>query len=173
MALFQIRKLLDDKYLSFIMTNFLLKVGPKSSQQPGTVLFSDGWWGINVGVLNYDTFSTAKSSKTAENHSKINKLDTSTYLDSKWQQLCLASVLDYSLAQRKNTHVPGVRFVQPWTTANFFQYICIRKHCTTHPPPLFKIQDPPGKNATFWFAGPAKIFKPCMQSRATAVWWPQ
>ena len=42
-------------------------------------------------------FSTAKSSKTVVNHSKIMAV-----------VLC-ASILDYSLAQRKNTHVPGVR----------------------------------------------------------------
>jgi len=47
---------LDDKYLSFIMTHFLLKIGPKSSLQSRTVLFSDRWWGISTGVLNYDTF---------------------------------------------------------------------------------------------------------------------
>jgi len=42
-ALFQISKLPDDKYLSFIITHFLLKIGPKSSLQSGTVLYSDGW----------------------------------------------------------------------------------------------------------------------------------
>ena len=55
-ALFQIWKLSAEKYLSFIMTRFLLKIGPKSSLQPGTVLFSDCWWVIGEGVLNYDPF---------------------------------------------------------------------------------------------------------------------
>ena len=40
LALFQIRKLLDDKYLSFVMTHFLLKIGPKSGLQPGTAFFA-------------------------------------------------------------------------------------------------------------------------------------
>jgi hypothetical protein len=40
MALFQIRKLFDDKYLSFLVTNFLLKIGPKSGLQPGTAFFA-------------------------------------------------------------------------------------------------------------------------------------
>jgi len=57
MALFQIWKLLADKYLLFIMTYFLLKIGPKASLQLRKVLFSDGWWVIGTGVLNYDTFS--------------------------------------------------------------------------------------------------------------------
>jgi len=55
-ALFQIMKLSDDKYLLFIMTHFLLKIGPKSSLQSGTELFSDSWQGIGVRVLNCDTF---------------------------------------------------------------------------------------------------------------------
>jgi len=40
---------------------------------------------MGAGVLNYDTFSIAKSSKTAENHSTENKLETIAYFASKWQ----------------------------------------------------------------------------------------
>jgi len=54
------------------MTQFLLKIGPKSSLQSGTVLFSDGWWLIGTGVLKYATCFTTESSKTAEHHSRIN-----------------------------------------------------------------------------------------------------
>ena len=53
---FGIISLSADKYLKFITTHFLLKIGPKSSLQSGTVLFSEGWWGIGAGVLKYDTF---------------------------------------------------------------------------------------------------------------------
>jgi len=42
------RKLLDDKYLSLIMTNILLKISPKSEQ---CFLAT-----VGTGVLNYDTF---------------------------------------------------------------------------------------------------------------------
>jgi len=95
-------KLSDEKYLAFIMTCFLLKIGPKSSLQLGTVLFSDGWWGFISGYVleNYQHIfidlleflvrlnqssisSTAKSSKTAENHFTENKLGTTPYLASK------------------------------------------------------------------------------------------
>ena len=65
---------------------------------------------MGVGVLNYDTSFTAKSSKTAKNHSTINELETTTYIVSKWQYLSRANVLDNSLARRQNTHVPGYRF---------------------------------------------------------------
>ena len=60
------------------MAHFLLRFGPESSLQIGTVLFSDSWWDISVCVcvLNYDTFSIAKSSKTAENRSTENELET-------------------------------------------------------------------------------------------------
>jgi len=95
------------------MTSFLLKINPKSILQSGTVLFSDGLWGICAGVIsghmleNYQHIfidlleflvrlnrpsqdfpcisSTAKSSKTSENHSMKNELKTTIYLASKWQ----------------------------------------------------------------------------------------
>jgi len=50
------------------------------------------------GVLNYDTFSTAKRFKSAGNHSTANEQETTAYIASKWQYPGRASVLDYSLA---------------------------------------------------------------------------
>jgi len=66
LALFQIWKLSSDKYLSFIVTHFLLKIDPKSSLQLRTVLFSDRWWGIGMGVLNYNTFFHHKELQIVE-----------------------------------------------------------------------------------------------------------
>jgi len=77
----------------------------KSSLQSGTMLFSNLWWRICVGVLNYNTFSTTNISKTAENHDTENGLKITAYLASKWQQPDRASVLDYSLVWRQNPHV--------------------------------------------------------------------
>jgi len=49
--------------LSFIMTHFLLTIGPISSLQPEILLFSDRWWGIGAGCLNYDTFHSEELQK--------------------------------------------------------------------------------------------------------------
>jgi len=96
-----------------IMVHFLLKISPKFSLQSEKVIFSNGWWGIGEGVIsghnlgNYQHIlidlleflvglnrpsqefpcisSTAKSSKTAENYSMGNELETTAYLALKWQ----------------------------------------------------------------------------------------
>ena len=53
---------------------------------------------VYASILNYDTFSTTNSSKTAENHCTENELEATAYLASKWQQPDRTSLLDYSLA---------------------------------------------------------------------------
>jgi len=54
----------------------------KTNLQSGTMLFCDGWRRCFKLLI---LFSTAKSSKTAENHSMINELETTACLASKWQ----------------------------------------------------------------------------------------
>ena len=48
------------KYRMINICGFLLKIGLKCSLQSETVLFCDGWWGIGISVLNYDTFFHCK-----------------------------------------------------------------------------------------------------------------
>ena len=111
LALFQIWKLSSDKYLSFIVTHFLLKIDPKSSLQLRTVLFSDRWWGIAIGVLNYNTFFHHKE---LQNSGKVilrkTNLRLNVYLASKCQP-SRVRVFEYSLVQKLNPHIPGVRAI--------------------------------------------------------------
>ena len=120
-GIIQIRKLSDEKYLSFVMNHFLQKIGPQPSLQSGTLLFSDGWWGIGTGVLNYDTLFQSEELQNSEK----------SFYD-KWTRDYRISCfkIDYSLDRRQNSHVPDTDFFRPWTTAIFSRCLCIRKHWT-------------------------------------------
>jgi len=84
--------------------------------------------GIGMGVLNYDTFFHCKELQNSRKlfYDKQTKDYRICCLKMGVAQSC--QYFRYSLAWRHHTHVQGVQFFLPWTTAILFRYICIRKH---------------------------------------------
>jgi len=87
---------------------FLQKIGPKSSLQPATVLFSNHWWGIRKGVLNYDPFRLRRAPKQRKIILRKTVLRLTCILPQNADSPARLVVFNYSLAQRQNPQVPGV-----------------------------------------------------------------